>query len=228
MRRGPITLALVAAVLGALVVLPAGSARAATAYDVGVIPSARSCPAGSEAIAIRMDDEDDNNANSRGGYHGAIFSDHNGTEFFFCRVDGRVLRTYWPAGFSPRPYAVLKLGSICPNGSSEFHRRFDNEDDGNNNWSSGNIAPNVSDDNTLLRFCLFSGGSSMAHFPNLGFSYGVFATFVEPFLPSGFVYTDDEDDDNNNQYGAPAGLESIAKSIVSDGPDTRLNITAVS
>jgi hypothetical protein len=227
MRRVPIAISLAAAIISSTVMFSAGPAQAATAYDVGVIPSVRSCPAGSEAIVIRMDDEDDNNENSRGGYHGAIFSDHNGTEFFFCRIDGRVLRSYQPPGFSARPYAVLKLGSFCPNGSFEFFRRFDNEDDSNNNWSFGNIAPNVSDSNTLLRFCLFNSGSSMTFFPNLGFSYGVFSTFIEQFAPSGFVYTDDEDDSNNNGYGVPAGLGPIARAIVTDGANTRLNIVNV-
>ncbi|VVJ25286.1 Uncharacterised protein [Amycolatopsis camponoti] len=51
---------------------------------------------------------------------------------FFCRVNGAAFRGITQSG-SFRPYAVLKLGANCPNGSQEFSRRFDNEDDSNNN-----------------------------------------------------------------------------------------------
>lgn len=51
-------------------------------------------------------------------------------EMFFCRVNGVAFRGVTQSG-SFRPYAVLKLGANCPNGSQEFSRRFDDEDDSN-------------------------------------------------------------------------------------------------
>jgi hypothetical protein len=196
-----------------------GAAQAATT-DVGVVPASRSCPIGVEAIVIRMDDEDDNNQNSRSGNIGAIRSDSN-TEFFFCRVNGASLRAFQPPGSAVRPYAVLKLGANCPNGSQQFSRRFDNEDDSNNNFFQGNIFPSTSDSNTNLVFCLFAPGlSTMTTFPNFGFSYLTFSSVDS----SGFLRTDDEDDSNNNQYSVPTGVASIAKAIVSDGSNTTIRL----
>jgi hypothetical protein len=192
----------------------------AAVTDVGVIPHSRSCPIGVEGIVIHMDDEDDNNANSRGGFVGAIRSTTN-TEFFFCRVNGASLRAYQPPGSAVRPYAVLKLGANCPNGSQEFSRHFDNEDDSNANSFQGNIFPNVSTSNTTLFFCLFAAGiPTMSTFPNLGFRYLTFSRADS----QGFVHSDDEDDDNNNQYTIPVGLSTVAKAIVSDGPNTTLRL----
>jgi hypothetical protein len=211
----------------ALVVLWSASsseAQAAAAFDVGVVPATRSCPAGSEAVTIRMDDEDESNRNERGGFIGAIRSDAN-TEFFFCRVDGLRFRAFQPngPGTEPQPYAVLKLGTSCPNGSIDFARRFDNEDDSNNNFSIGDIFPNVSNANTVLNFCLFFSASNgtMGVFPNVGVSYGV---FTRSLAERGFVRTDDEDDSNNNQYFVNSTFASIAMSIVSSGDNTRLEL----
>ncbi|HET6706804.1 hypothetical protein [Amycolatopsis sp.] len=209
--------ALLLASLAGLLSVPAAAQAATT--DVGVIPASRSCPVGTEAIVIRMDDEDSNNENARGGFIGAVSSTSN-TEMFYCRVNGTAFRGVVQSG-SFRPYAVLKLGANCPNGSQEFSRRFDNEDDSNNNSFSGNIFPNVSDSNTLLRFCLFAPGvATTTAFPNVGFSYLVFSGVDS----SGFFRTDDEDDSNNNQYTAPAGISSIAQSMVSAGPNTTMNV----
>lgn len=195
-------------------VLAPSTAAAAGPLDVGVLLNAGNC-AGNEFVRIRMDDEDDNNANFRSGYIGSIISDSN-TEFGFCRVSG--------IGFFPdktRPYAVLKLGATCPNNSIEFSRRFDNEDSGNNNFSVGNIVPNVSDSNTLLFFCLFPPDSVNGKpRPFLGFAYGFFGVGNWPH--TGVVHTDDEDDDNNNRYAAPPSFSAMAQSIISAGPDTNL------
>lgn len=207
--------------LAGILAVGGSPAQAATVTDVGIVPASRSCPAGVEAIVIRMDDEDDNNENSRGGNIGAIGSDSNGTEFFFCRVNGASLRAFQPPGSAVRPYAVLKLGANCPNGSTQFVRHFDNEDDDNRNFAVGNIFPNTSNDNTTLVFCLFSPGlSTMTAFPNFGFGYLAFSS-VDSL---GFVHTDDEDDNNENSYSVPTNVASIAKSIVTDGPNTTLRL----
>jgi hypothetical protein len=55
------------------------SAKTALTYDVGIIPGAHGCPPNSEAITIYMDDEDDKNANSSGGWIGAIVHNRNTT-----------------------------------------------------------------------------------------------------------------------------------------------------
>ncbi len=79
---------------------------------------------------------------------------------------------------------MLKLGTTCPNGSEELIRYFDNEDSGNNNSNSGNIAPSTqSSAGTNVRMCAFTryplakctADSPLVEFPNVGFSYGVFA-----------------------------------------------------
>jgi hypothetical protein len=198
-------------------------------FDVGVIPATRSCPANTEAIVINMDDEDDNNADVAAGWIGATVSNRN-TSFFFCRVNGLLLRPLTTQFTATQfHYAVLKLGSQCPNGSLDFARGFDNEDDANANSFSGNIAPNVSNRNTGLAFCLFRSGTTiMSAFPNLGFSYGVFAasTFSRQ-LAWGFVHTDDEDNANENSYSANAAWSADAQRIVSAGPNTTLNMVRV-
>jgi hypothetical protein len=206
--------------VAAVVIVP-GSPALAAATDIGVVPASRSCPSNLEAVIIRMDDEDDGNANSRSGFIGAIRSDSN-TEFFFCRVNGTSFRNLRGPSGNVDSYAVMKLGTTCPNGSQEFARHFDNEDDNNRNRSEGNIVPNVSDHNTTLVFCLFapSSASTMTAFPSLGFGYGVFGAFRN----DGFLHTDDEDSGNANSYQAPANIRSIAQSIVSDGRNTTIKM----
>jgi hypothetical protein len=208
-----------------------------TPFDVGVIPSNRSCPNGADPIRIRFDDEDDNNGNSRGGYIGSIISNSN-TDFLYCREDGRSLFPLTTASDEREDhYAVLKLGTTCPNGSNTFSRRFDNEDDNNGNSTTGtvgSIAPNVVDDNANLVFCLFRGGSqTMGAFPQNfpganHFGYGVFAqdTFTRG-LATGFIRTDDEDDNNGNSYSASAAIFEDARLIVSDGANTVMDIAEV-
>ncbi|MCA9627587.1 MAG: hypothetical protein KC766_07980, partial [Myxococcales bacterium] len=113
---------------------------------VGVIPTNRACPDGVDPIVIHFDDEDDDNESSSSGYTGAIISRHN-TDFFFCRVDGSELGPLVANSDQPEThYAVLKLGTTCPNGSVEFSRHFDSEDDNNENHirgTAGGISPNV-------------------------------------------------------------------------------------
>jgi hypothetical protein len=203
----------------AALMLPGASAHANTDQDVGVVPSSASCPTGSESLTIHMDDEDFFNRNSRGGSIGATRSGRN-TDFFFCRVNGAAFHAYRPRGSDVRPYAVLKLGQLCPNGSTEFRRRFDNEDLRNANSSRGNIFPNVSDSNTTLVFCLFGpgSGSSSRRFPNLGYGYHVFSSVDS----TGWIRTDDEDHNNANSYTVPEGIRDIAQAMVSSGANTVL------
>lgn len=62
MRRTLLALLAMALGLGTSLTAPS-AAGAATCVPVGVIPYDRSCPAGSEAITIRMDNEDDGSNN---------------------------------------------------------------------------------------------------------------------------------------------------------------------
>jgi len=182
--------------------------------DVGVIPDAdTACPGATETIY--MDDEDDSNNNSHSGWNGSWVSNKN-TRMTFCRVAGSSLKHFGTTTSRLHDYAVLRLGATCPNGSSQFSRYFDNEDDNNANWKIGDIRPSVSGSGgTRLEFCVFSGSSNSAQrmtaLPSLGFSYGVLAapefTHARTY---GMVRTDDEDDSNNNSSsGTSAGTNMI-------------------
>lgn len=177
------------------------SALVVETYDVGVIANG-SCP---NPVQIYMDDEDVSNNSSRTGWVGSTSS---ATRLNFCRVDGRAFRgTGW---CNAGEYAVLKLGTSCPPGSDELSRYFDNEDVLNRNSNSGNIAPSTqSSSGTNLKFCAFTrypllkcaANSPNVEFPNVGFSYGVFASpSVYGALQTGTVYTDDEDSANGNSW----------------------------
>jgi hypothetical protein len=169
--------------------------------DVGVLANG-ACP---NPVTIYMDDEDSSNNSSLTGWYGSTNSQ---TRLQFCRVDGNAFTgTGW---CNAGEYAVLKLGTTCPNGSVELSRYFDNEDSGNNNSNSDNIAPSTQGGSaTTLRFCAFtryplakcSADSPVVEFPNVGFSYGVLADpSVYGALQTGQIYTDDEDSGNNNAW----------------------------
>jgi hypothetical protein len=199
-------------------------------YQIGVIMGDTSyttkCGPNNEWIQIHMDDEDSSNADSRLGWIGAIQSTNN-TTFWFCRVDGRQFYPMTTGNDESRYYAVLKLGTHCPNGSEEFVRHFDNEDSSNANaWSSqacNSIAPNeVHTDHygyTDLHFCLFrSGQTAMQSFPSLGFSYGVFTTQDTSLSATrGHIYTDDEDGGDDQMSAPNPGILPDAEQIVVPG-----------
>ncbi|MCY1043253.1 hypothetical protein OV208_18190 [Corallococcus sp. bb12-1] len=206
-------------------------------YDVGVIPKKNGCPAGSEFIQIYMDDEDNNNANYNWGWIGATQQSGNGTRFGFCRVDGtkfRPLHHGWNTDLRKETYSVLKLGSVCPLGSMEFIRYFDNEDRNNANWRSGNLWPNASNSNTTLRFCMFMPSTNyfMPGFPSLGMEYGVFAASNYPsayWLAAGFVHTDDEDRNNANwfSYNNNGNPGILIHAMIWGGANTDMRIAKV-
>lgn len=207
-----------------------GAAKTAKTYEVGIIPGANGCPSGSELITIYMDDEDHNNANSSSGWIGATYQGGN-TGFKFCRVDG----TQFPL-VNNAVYAVLMLGTNCPN-SAVISRKFDNEHHKNRNDCSNpnGIYPNYSNKgqaNTQLVFCLFdgkSGSNGITSFPNLGVEYGVFAAPDFPgILDSGFIHIDDEDEDNKNSYGSNYYLfQAEASKIISGNLNTDIHFVKV-
>jgi hypothetical protein len=200
--------------------------------EVGVIPDGAWCPGGSDLISIHMDDEDSDNSNRSSGWTGALGVDNN-TTWEFCRVPGEQFGNLPQLGGDDF-YAVLKLSASCPRGSVEFTRYFDNEDHDNANWASSDIAPNVSTSSgTLLKFCLFSPGTgTMNEFPPIpGLMYGVFAP---PGISDAFVimrgtrYVDDEDTNNANRFTCEwATWTTTALKIVSDGPNTTVNLARV-
>jgi hypothetical protein len=212
-----------------------GSAPSSTT-DVGVIRElGATCPG--ETVTLYMDDEDSDNRDERTGWMGDV-DEYRNTQITFCKVSGQGFKALvGSVGDSSRHYAVLRLGSECPNGSIGFSRYFDNDDDNNENWISGPSAPNVSSrapSGTTLQFCLFDGSAgqpSMADFPGLGFDYGVFATSNFAKARGGWngglgsIVTDDEDDNTNNQYPFKP---SSATSIISDGNNTLLRMAKVS
>lgn len=206
-------------------------------WDVGIIPTTTSCPNGGPLREIYMDDEDKNNANKIVGWVGATLQSPQGTSFRFCRVDGSFLFPLASASAvnTDAFYAVLKMGSQCPNGSFEFSRYFDNEDKKNKNSNSGDIEPSSqSKQGTKLVFCLFKyatpGGATMSAFPSYGIPYGVFANYDTSFplaLSKGYVNTDDEDSGNANAYYASPDWVYDAQAIVTGGPNTTLEMARV-
>lgn len=217
---------------------------AAESFWVGVIPNERKCPEGVSHVRIKMDDEDNNNKNRYSGYIGAIKSTAN-TDLYFCRVDGRALYPLakHPDTASNKHYAVLKLGTTCPNGSVDFSRHFDNEDHNNKNESDGPLGPdNVVSANTTLSFCLFRyGPKTMTDFPQqfprakFSFGYGVFAyrsIFPKRLtLDAGHVYIDDEDSKGNKNTlttkNKDKSIVTDAKRIISGDANTDLRIVKV-
>lgn len=167
-----------------------------------------------EPVVIHMDDEDRRNANARGGWIGATTSDGN-TTWRFCRARGDEYRALEVAS-ADYDYAVLKLGAFCPPGAKSIKRWQDNQDGNNQNWSQGNVYPNVNarGRNWITYYCYFQGGARtwptttwMSAFPVRGYPHGVFASERMPrryALDYGWVYQDDEDFLNLNRWNPSA------------------------
>lgn len=203
---------------------------------VGVIPDANTdCPAGSDTLRRYMDTEDGGDCSAY-GWLGRTFVGHN-AEQYFCRVDGTRFKPLTACSTdSTRNYAVLKLGTQCPNGSTEFWRFLDNEDNNNDNnysISSGDASPNVFGNNTKYHFCLFRSASSVSGtigtFPDIAAPYGVFApaalVTAGEASTSGHFWSNDENSGNSNSYGtaegAPPDTAVYAQQIITPGSDTR-------
>lgn len=173
-------------------------------YDVGVIAGASGCPSAFKTATLHMDNEDYREASKVSGWVGTTNVDGNGnTNFTFCRVDGRDFRSLTTGSNSRANYAVLKMGAVCPPGSMQFSRYFDNEDDDPQTSSNHHMYPSIVDRNTHLYFCMFKGdGTPAPQLPSLGFDYGVFAGGSFGFTSAkGSIYTDDEDDSGGNDNG---------------------------
>lgn len=156
--------------------------------NVGVLASAAGCPPLTQGpFTIFIDNEDNNNSNTQGGWRGLSNSDGN-TTLKVCGVDA--------ARFAAvtQPYMLLSLWSSCPSGTIRVTRYVDSED--NNPISNSNVPGLIVGNRDVnLPFCLYpASGQSSAQFPALGWDYGVFAA---PGLPgsfgSGFISMDDQD-----------------------------------
>ena len=197
-------------------------------FDVGVIPDAAgSCPDATE-VKIATDNEDSDNNNQRSGWIGAIASGRN-TTFEFCKVDGTLLDNLGAPSTGSANYAVLKLGQSCPNGSTEFVRYQDDQDEPplNVSWMAGETGPNRQNfdggTGTELHWCLFvqSATAQMHRFPDLGFDYGVVAAAnFSQARATGYVRTDDEDDDNQNRLAA-GGAKAVIDTMMETGANTK-------
>jgi hypothetical protein len=184
-------------------------------FNVGVIPEVNSCPAGTTWTQIHMDDEDRRNANSRGGWIGAITSDRN-TTYRFCKLDPITSLNFRPlpkAG-DQYDYSLVNMGVFCPSGARRVVRVEENEIWRNASSSSGDVFPNFRIYNTWFNFyCHFDGARNsvlghMNDFPRLAMPYGVFASRDMPSnyaLAKGWVYQDDEDFWNWNGWWFGSG-----------------------
>ena len=198
--------------------------------DVGVIPDGSSCPSASQKVSIFMDNEDRNAASKVTGWVGGTTVDGNrNTWFTFCRVDGTLFKSLSSSRSTSTDYAVLRLGAVCPPGSVEFFRKFDNEDGDNRNTWTGNISPNTTFGDTTLNFCLFKGNGTVASdLPDLGFSYGVFAAPAFSHASQRGVIDTDDEDNNANGYSDPDPndallLQAAQEIVVGPGnPNTKL------
>lgn len=180
-------------------------------FNIGVIPDKASCPSPYPLVQLYHDDEDRRNANGRSGWIGATVSNSN-TTWRFCKLDFSASMAFrpLPPWSNQYDYAVQQFGLFCPPGSRRVIRRHDNEDSGNANNASGPVFPSFNQwpGNWWMFTCHFDAGPiAMGGFPNLGFSYGVFAptNLPAPYaLQNGYVRQDDEDFLNTNLWlGSP-------------------------
>lgn len=189
---------------------------------VGVVME-RSC--GSLPLhEVFFDNEDNRNANNRGGWIGATVSNKN-TLLRLCGVDGR---QFTPAALAGANFALVSLAKSCPTGFERFDRFHDNEDNRPASWDS---APNGSpthttqpEKNTNMAFCVATGSNPRvlnSVFPAIGPAYGVFGGRTPGSSPwalaRGFVFLDDEDRRNRNE---PANPPAYTREFLVAGANT--------
>ena len=218
-------------------------------YKVGLIADRWLFPPGAacdDSVTIRMDDEDHSNRNDLvlygvstskgfGGYNASAGGMiHLNSP---ARAGGNTLIKYCRVSTGSLPvlsydYAVIMADASCPSNSSQFTRRFDNEDGSNHNSYTGSISPNISSSSsggyTILNFCFVPKGPAGS--PNWNAQFNQYVIFTAEKLSNrGTFYTDDEDDNNNDQYntyGSPYG--DRMKAIISDGSNTTFRFGALS
>jgi hypothetical protein len=173
---------------------------------------------------VFFDNEDNRNANNRGGWIGATVSNKN-TLLRLCAVDGR---QFTPAAQAGANFALVSLAKTCPEGFTRFDRFHDNEDNRPASWDS---APNGSptyttqpEKNTNMAFCVATGtnpGVLNTAFPAVGPSYGVFGGRTPSSsrwaLARGYLFLDDEDRRNRNE---PANPPAYTREFLVPGANT--------
>lgn len=188
-----------------------------------LLKSGSSC--NSEKIKIRLDTEDDNNAtgikSGTGTPPGIKISD-GGITFTYCakEFDGEKNKL-------PRisyDYIVLRLDDMCPEGSYPFRRHHDTEDSDPNNWSEGNIWPNVVGTNADLEYCFIpKDKNSSKKFP-FSDKYGIFASQSTTSKYQQYkIKIDDEDSGNANSwkwYDTSKDYQKRIKEIIEGGDNT--------
>ncbi|KYF58985.1 hypothetical protein BE04_13285 [Sorangium cellulosum] len=146
-----------------------------------------------------------------------------------------------------RDYAVLKLGDVCPNGSTSFQRYLDTADD--MKMDAIEMTPNTTIENpnirsyhqartgTNLEFCFFRSGTAaaMTKFPNFAqLAYGVFARTLPGSRQNGWIKIHEEEDNNlsSNTYAADCttangcawGIHDMVMDTTSDADVTRFHL----
>lgn len=224
---------------------------------VGVVPYSPSgtidCPfgAGVEDLRISMHDENQPPCSDASGSRGEgqwvlpdapdrgppVCTSLSTTTLTFCRVDGATFKSLTTALAPQQFYAVLKLGSVCPNGSVEVSKTIDNEDDPGPivNNDLGDPGPNRVESQpglgtiTRLVFCYFRGAASqgavMAGFPDLGFPYAVFHAYAgeQPswVMVKRWIYSNDEDSQMGvDSYDSPdAAAKAEFHRVIENPPE---------
>lgn len=149
-------------------------------------------------------------------------------EFMYCvlEYDG----TTNPLPRVPFDYAVLRLDDACPAGAQKFGRFHDTEDDTYNNYSSGNIGPNVVGRDVRKEFCFVPADNNSSLPYPVGSEYVVFANVSNANIVYSRLRVDDENTYNHNSwywYGAPSNIKSrIMTNIMfeEDNEDTYYHI----
>lgn len=183
---------------------------------VGVLRGAEGCGS-MPAHDVFFDNEDNRNANSRGGWNGATVSDKN-TLLRLCGIDGR---RFSAAARDGAGFALVALGRTCPEGFTRFDRYHDNEDSRPASWdnapSGSQTVTTQPEKNTNVAFCVATGTAPRvpnSAFPDLGVTYGVFGgrtpeASANWALDRGFIYLDDEDKRNRNTPASPPAFTDM-------------------
>lgn len=190
---------------------------------------------GPTSVTINMDNEDYIDDSKDSGWTGASYSNTTRTRLRVCAVDGDDFKPLTTGGTdNDYHYAVLLLGTVCPEGSTRFYKEIDNENSDNDNSISGDAGPNKQvGTNTWLYFCLFRGADdaddTMSSFPEIesGFQYGVFArSDFSKARSTGYLFSDDENTTNDNTFWAEE-YRSDAARIISSGTNTKMHTVRV-
>jgi hypothetical protein len=208
------------------------------ATAVGVIPydtaGTSFCPLGTglEEFDVTMRTEDNPRCSASSGSAGEsawLLPDDDSTRshqcgnapltrLSFCRVDGALFKPVTGDSDANQYYAVLQLGTSCPNGSASVTKHIDTEDapdppdangvtgfPGENAVASGDRTKTYVE----LHFCYFRADADptrrMGGFPDLGIPYAVFHRFADQqpswVIAKAWRYTQDETDAvNSNGY----------------------------